>query len=83
MFGAFVLLIANWLVRGRRRRSVTGAEGLVGEIGRTATAVHESGKVRVHGEIWNAQSEQPIPEGCSVSGESVRGLVVHVRAIEE
>ncbi len=82
VFGAILLFVVTVLVRDRRRRSVTGAEGLVGEIGVTVTPVHASGKIRVHGEIWNARSEEPIDKDRRVRVESVEGLLVRVREIE-
>jgi membrane-bound serine protease (ClpP class) len=83
MFGLALALVAFVLVRDRRRRSVTGAEGLVGEAGFTVGTVHGSGKVKVHGEIWNAVSNVPIEPGRPVVVEAVEGLRVRVREQRE
>ncbi len=79
VFGSALALIVFVLVRDRRRRSVTGAEGLVGEVGVTVSAVHASGKVKVHGEFWNATSEQVIEANRPIQVEAVEGLRVRVR----
>ena len=50
---AFLMSIA---VRARRNKIVTGQQGLVGEIGVAETPLVPSGKVFVHGEIWDAVS---------------------------
>lgn len=62
-----------------RRRSTTGAEGLVGETGRTRTEVGPGGgKVFVHGELWNAKSRDPIAAGEEIEVVAVRGLTLTV-----
>ena len=83
VFSAIMLTIVTVLVRDRRRRSVTGAEGLVGETGMTVTPVHTSGKIRVHGEIWNARSETPIEKDRPVQVETVEGLLLQVKEVKE
>ena len=83
IFGAIVSLILTLLVKDRRRRAMTGSEGLVGELGTTVGEVHGSGKVRVHGEIWNAISGEAIGAGSKVRVESVDGLVVRVSEEQE
>jgi membrane-bound serine protease (ClpP class) len=79
LFGLALALVAFVLVRDRRRRSVTGAEGLIGEAGVTVGVVHGSGKVKVHGEIWNAISKERIEPDRPVEVEAVEGLRVRVR----
>ena len=43
------------------------------------TPVKEKGKVYVHGELWNAQSEEPIGEGERVIVTEVKGMIVKVK----
>ncbi len=57
---AFLMTIA---IRARRNKVVTGAEGLVGETGVTQSALSPSGKVFVHGELWDALSSSEVPVG--------------------
>lgn len=83
MFSAVIALILVLLVRDRRRPAATGSEGLVGETGVTVTRVHDSGKIKVHGEIWNASSNVPIEANRRVSVESVKGLTVRVVELRE
>jgi len=78
MATTIMLAVGSLLLRDRRRRPALGAEGLIGEIGVAVTDVGPSGKVRVHGELWNASSTAPIAAGTSVRIESVTGLKVRV-----
>jgi membrane-bound serine protease (ClpP class) len=77
-----IALITIFLVRlvylSRKRKSVTGEEGMIGESGVAKTEVHGEGKVLVHGEYWNASSEAPIPAGAHVRVIKVQGLKVEV-----
>ena len=68
-----------------RIRVRTGVEGLVGEKGWTISECRPDGKVRVHGEIWQAVSEEPggLAEGTEIEVTAVEGLRVTVRALEE
>jgi len=59
----FLVVLA---VKAHARRAVTGSEGLKGKIGTARTALQPEGKVFVHGELWNAEAEQEIPEGSKV-----------------
>jgi len=83
LFGGALLLILTVIVRDGRRKPATGAEGLLGEIGRAAGPIDGRGKVRVHGEYWNAESREPIPDNARVRVESVSGLTITVTKEEE
>jgi membrane-bound serine protease (ClpP class) len=72
---AFLMTIA---VRARRNKIVTGAEGLVGEIGIAQTTLAPVGKVVVHGEFWDAVSAVPIPAGERVVVRQIDGLTLRV-----
>ena len=72
---AFLMSIA---LRARRNKVVTGAQGLIGEIGVAQTALNPMGTVFVHGEIWNAVSSQPVSAGSKVIVQRVDGLQLEV-----
>jgi membrane-bound serine protease (ClpP class) len=61
----------------------SGAPGLLGEIGEVREAVGPGeGRVLVHGELWTARAQAPIPEGARVRVVGVRGLSVEVASVE-
>ncbi len=64
--GAFFAFAITMAVKARLKKPTTGKEGLVGEIGIAATAIAPEGKVSIHGEFWNAVSDQTIEAGEKV-----------------
>ena len=75
---AFLMSIA---VRARRNKVVTGAQGLVGEIGVARTSLAPEGKVFVHGELWNALSSLPVGVGEMVVVRRIDGLRLEVEPV--
>ena len=76
VFFAFVVGAA---FRSQRKKAVTGQEGLLGERGTALTELRPAGTVFVHGEYWNARSEEPIEEGAPVIVDEVDGMRLRVR----
>jgi membrane-bound serine protease (ClpP class) len=74
----FFILVAGLVFKAQVRRPVTGAMGLVGEIGVVKKALTPEGKVFVHGELWQARARDPIAEGTKVQVIAVKGLVIEV-----
>jgi membrane-bound serine protease (ClpP class) len=75
---AFLMSIA---VRARRNKITTGEQGLIGEVGITQTPLSPTGKVFVHGELWDAISPVSIPAGERVVVRRVEGLTLEVEPI--
>ncbi len=67
-----------WVYLSRRRRAVTGAEGLIGRRARVVDPCRPEGRVRVHGELWNARCDSFAEVGESVRVLSVDDLTLHV-----
>lgn len=63
-----------WYRYLQRIRVRTGAEGLIGERGSVIDACDPRGRVRVYGEIWNADCAEP---GGVAAGETVRIVEVN------
>ncbi|MEJ7682419.1 MAG: NfeD family protein [Segetibacter sp.] len=64
----FFLFVIGIGLKAQRAKPVTGVEGLMGEIGETLGILNLTGTVRVHGEVWNAESIS----GIISKGEKVR-----------
>ncbi len=68
-------------IKARLQKPTTGMEGLIGEIGIAVTEIAPEGKVSVHGEYWNAFSEEKIEKGQKVEVISVKNLKLQVKRI--
>ena len=75
---ATMAFLLTMVVTLHRRKPLTGIQGLLQEIGTAQTEIHQFGQVFVHGEIWNATANNPIPKGEKVKIVSVDGLTLHV-----
>lgn len=67
-----------WIWLSRRRRSVVGAEALVGARAVVVTACRPEGQVRVAGELWRAICRAGADPGDVVHVERVDGLTLVV-----
>jgi membrane-bound serine protease (ClpP class) len=75
---AFLMSIA---LKARRHKVVTGAQGLVGEIGLAQTVLSPQGKVFVHGELWDAVASAQVSAGQTVVVRNVDGLQLQVEPV--
>lgn len=69
----------TWLaLKAKRRRPAMGASRMVGDVAVARTDVHPRGQVLLHGEIWEAISEEPIRAGEQAEVKAVQGLTLTV-----
>ncbi len=78
----FFLGVAALVVRSHMRRSISGTTGLVGERGVAYTDLKPEGQVFVHGEYWQAVSDEPVAAGDAVEVVKVVNLKLYVRPIK-
>jgi len=65
--GLFFLFVGYYLVKAQRSRTPVGFEGLLGgEEGVAVTDIEGRGKIFIHGEYWDAESEDRIKKGDRV-----------------
>ena len=77
------LAIAGLGLRAQSKRVRTGAEGLVGDTGRSLTDLEPSGSVFVQGEIWKATSRSGrIAKDTPVRVVAIDGLLLTVEGAE-
>lgn len=79
MVTAFALFVVRKAVTAHRRRPSSGCEGLIGERGYADTDVMPEGKVFVHGEYWEAWSDESVAKGDKVVVVELDGMRVKVR----
>ncbi|WP_349313621.1 nodulation protein NfeD [Chitinophaga sp. MM2321] len=72
----FFLVVLGFGLKAQRAKPVTGIEGLLGDIGESLDELNPVGRVRVHGETWNAVATT----GKIAIGEKVR--VVEINNLE-
>jgi membrane-bound serine protease (ClpP class) len=75
----FFILVAGIVFRSHLIRPMTGTAGMEGERGVAYTALNPEGQVFVHGEYWQAVSDEPIAKGEAVVVLEVADLKVRVR----
>ena len=75
----FFSLTVYLAVKAYKRKPVTGAEGLIGLEGAARTDVYREGQVFVHGEIWQAWSDEFVKAGEKIIVEKVVNLKLKVR----
>ena len=77
---AFFLFAITFGIKAQRKKPVTGAEGIVGESGTAISNLKPVGKIKVHGEIWNAECEnEVINKGDEIEVVSVNHLTLIVK----
>ncbi len=79
-FGCILLFLTWKVFQAMRRKTDTGIEGLIGETGVARSDIDGGqGKVFVHGEWWNAVSDEPVASGSAVEVVSAANLVLKVK----
>lgn len=83
----FTRPLVHRLVERRRPAYQTNVGALVGKVGtvvRKIDPLEVSGQVKIQGEIWTAVTAgAAIPEGATVVVESVDGVKLHVKPVED
>ena len=82
--GLFFAFAVGKVIQARRRRSVTGKEGLVGQVGQARTPLEPDGMVFVRGELWKATAvDGPVAAGERVEVEGMAGFQLIVRHVRD
>jgi membrane-bound serine protease (ClpP class) len=79
----FFIFIVGMALKARRRPVVSGAEEMLGASGIAHEDFSGPGHVLVHGEIWQAESEQPLNKGQTVRVTARDGLTLHVEPTQQ
>src|SRR5467141_3336437 len=79
-FAVLAVVLMRLVLRSRRWKSVTGKEELIGAHGVTVARLPAGteGMIRVHGELWRAESSRLVQEGETVRVLRVEGLKMYV-----
>jgi membrane-bound serine protease (ClpP class) len=78
----FFLFVVGLGIKAQRRKAVTGAEALINDIGEVIESLAPIGKVKVQGELWNAESlSGTINPGEKVRIKEMKNLKLYVERI--
>ena len=75
-FAAITMFLVSMVIQARHNKVLTGAEGMIGELGVAQTALEPEGQVLVRGEYWGAIAASAIPAGAQVR---VRGVIAGMK----
>jgi len=78
---AFFIFVVGMAIKARRRPVVSGREEMVGGKGVVLDDFDGSGRIRIHGEVWNARSKAPLRQGQQVRVIMMDGLILHVEPV--
>src|SRR5277367_4814378 len=82
-FAAITMFLVSMVIKARQNKVITGAEGMIGQLGVAQTALQPEGQVLVRGEYWDAVALSNIPAGAHVRVRSVAGLKLKVEMTAE
>ena len=79
-FAVLAVVLMRLVLRSRSWKTVTGKEELIGSQGVAVAPLSagQEGMIRVHGELWRAESSRPVQEGETVRILRVEGLKLYV-----
>jgi membrane-bound serine protease (ClpP class) len=76
----FFFFAIGLAIKAQRKKPVTGSEGIIGESGTALKDLKPVGEVKVHGEIWNAESaEGEIHKGEKIVVTGISDLKLFVK----
>lgn len=77
----FFMIVIGLVVKAQRKKPATGQEGLIDMIGEASIDFEKKGKIFVHGEYWDAQSDAPLKKGDKVRVTRVEGMTLKVEKL--
>jgi membrane-bound serine protease (ClpP class) len=82
-FAVLTVFLMRLVLRSRSWKNQTGREEMIGAQGTVVTPLPggAEGMIRIHGELWRAISNQPVPEGKPVRVVRMDGLKLYVEPV--
>src|SRR5204863_8396846 len=79
-FAVLAVVLMRLVLRSRQWKTATGKEELIGSQGVAVEPLPAGaeGMVRVHGELWRAESSKPVQQGETVRILRVEGLKLYI-----
>ena len=83
VLSGFMAIVIYGVGRSFGRPQFSGREALLGQEAVAESDIRQEGRIRVRGELWKAESEEPIERGQRVKIVEVHDLIVRVRQATE
>jgi membrane-bound serine protease (ClpP class) len=82
-FGVLTVFLMRLVLRSRTWKTQTGREEMINAQGIVVTPLADGaeGMIRIHGELWRAIANQPVPEGKPVRVVKMDGLKLYVEPV--
>jgi membrane-bound serine protease (ClpP class) len=80
---AFIVLVGHLVLKTQKKKSTSGLEGMLGEVGEVKLALNPTGKIFIHGEYWNAESDGAIEAGAKVRVVGFDGMSLKVKRLSD
>jgi membrane-bound serine protease (ClpP class) len=75
----FFLFVVGAAIKARKRPIVSGEEEMLHMVGEVIDDFDGTGRIRIHGEVWKAESAVPLHGGDKVRVIAVDGLTLKVQ----
>lgn len=75
---AFFMFVVSMAIRAQKQPIVSGMEELIGATGKVSDDFDGEGRVRVHGELWQARGGVPLRKGQKIRVKALDGLFLIV-----
>ena len=79
----FFLIVIRMVFKAHRKPVVSGVEEMMGSIGEVVESFERRGFVHVHGEEWQAETQQPVKAGDRVKVTGIAGLILKIEPTKE
>jgi membrane-bound serine protease (ClpP class) len=79
----FFLFVVGAAIKARERPVVSGREEMLHASGEVLDDFEGNGHIRIHGEVWRAESATPLRRGDKVQVVAIDGLVLKVQPLNQ
>ena len=79
----FIFIVVRSIIKTHKKQVTTGRKGLIGETGYPVREFNGKGKIKIHGEIWNATSDEFINIDDEIVVTEVKGMSLVIKKYKE
>ncbi|TDJ19051.1 MAG: nodulation protein NfeD [Gammaproteobacteria bacterium] len=79
----FFLIVLRMVFAAHNKPVVSGVDEMLGSIGQVLEDFEKSGRIHIHGETWQVQSQSPFRSGDQVRVVAIDGLILSVEPVKE